>query len=121
MTKDGQHIANSTGTSEDLFERLRQISDALWDATQRGSLPEVNALLDKRQTLLDEIASAIPLSDGARREVMAILAADKYLARQLNGELTLLDKRLRGISQRQEAAAGYRSIGAKKSYLSRRG
>ncbi len=121
MSKEGQHTTNSIGPSEDLFDQLRQISDALWDAAQRTSLPEVNSLLDLRQSIIEKIAELKPLEDAQSREVKAIIASDKYLVRQLNTELSWLERRLKGLGQRREAAAGYRTLSTQKSYVTRSG
>jgi hypothetical protein len=116
-----QPTTNPEMSSDDLPRKLRQISDALWEAAQRKDLNEVNLLLDARQEILAALAEAKPLDDRQRRELMAIRAADKYLIRQLDNELEWLDRRLRGVSQRRTAAAGYRVSGPHKTHLTRTG
>lgn len=116
-----QHTTNVRQSSDDLPAKLRQISDALWDAAQRKDLKEVNALLDNRQEVLEALAETKPLDDRQRRELMAIQAADKYLMRQLDNELAWLDRRLNGITLRRSAASGYRSHGQRKTHMTRTG
>lgn len=116
-----QPVSNFRPSSEDLPGKLRQISDALWDAAQRKDLIEVNALLDSRQQILETLANAKPLSDRQRRELMAIQAADKYLMRQLENELAWLDRRLSGVNKRRAAATGYRVNGPRRTHMTRTG
>ncbi len=116
-----QPTTNLRQSSDGLPGKLRQISDALWDAAQRKDLNEVNALLDSRQVILEALADAKPLDDRQRRELMAIQAADKYLMRQLDNELAWLDRRLNGVSLRRTAATGYRASSPRKTHLTRTG
>ncbi len=116
-----QPTTNLRQSSDDLPGKLRQISDALWDAAQRKDLNEVNALLDSRQEVLEALVVAKPLDDRQRRELMAIQAADKYLMRQLDNELAWLDRRLKGVNLRRSAATGYRSNSPRKTHLTRTG
>ena len=116
-----QPTTNLSPSSDDLPGKLRQISDALWDAAQRKDLNEVNALLDSRQEVLEALVVAKPLDDRQRRELMAIQAADKYLMRQLDNELAWLDRRLKGVNLRRSAATGYRANSPRKTHMTRTG
>lgn len=112
---------NSSKYADDLPEKLRQISDALWDSAQRKDFEQMNLLLDKRQEILEVMSESKPLNDLQRRELTALSAADKYLMRQLSNELEWLDRRLTGVSKRRSAAAGYRTKTNGKTFLNRTG
>lgn len=107
--------------SHDLPEQLRQICDALWAAADRKDHKAMQELLDRREELLHSLPRSEDLTDRERRELLALQAADKYLMRQLAGELSWLEKRLQGVSLRRTAAHGYRSPSQSKSHLARTG
>jgi ElaB/YqjD/DUF883 family membrane-anchored ribosome-binding protein len=121
MQETEQHIAKISLTSDDLLEQLRQISDALWDAVGNKATGKIDELLAQREEALNSVALLKPLTEAQRRTLMAIQSADKYLMRQLENELNLLDHRLSGVVRRKGAAAGYRRETPAKSYVTRTG
>ena len=116
-----QHTAKTSRKSDDLLEKLRQISDALWDAAQKREVGRLDELLNRRENTLQEVNCLKPLNEAQRRTLLAIQAADKYVMRQLENELNVLDRRLAGVNRRKGAAAGYRNGKTAKSYVSRTG
>ncbi|MBK6766373.1 MAG: hypothetical protein IPG71_08670 [bacterium] len=113
--------ANNTRKSHDLPEQLRQICDALWAAADRKDIAAMHKLVDRREELLKALPPSAELTDRERRELLALQAADKYLLRQLAGELSWLEKRLQGVALRRSAALRYRGNGGTRSHLSRTG